>query len=93
MSRFAHVLGLSLQSGLGLIEALELSGRSSGRPLPESNARKMSDQVKNGRSLSDVLLTCKCLLGSARRIISSGEVLVVALAIFLPMRNMGTLLR
>ncbi len=59
MSRFAHVLGLSLQSGLGLIGALELSGRSSGRPLLESDARKMSDQVKNGGRLSEVLLACK----------------------------------
>ena len=135
VSRFAHVLGLSLQSGLGLIEALELSGRSSGRPLLESDARKMSDQVKNGGRLSEVLLTCKYLPGFARRMIASGEeaaelpkmcrlvarhydrevmhltknlgtiiepiaivglagvVLVVALAIFLPMWNMGTLLK
>ena len=93
VSRFAHVLGLSLQSRLGLIEALELYGRSSGRPLPESDAGKMSDQVKNGGRLSEVLLTCKYLPGFARRMIASGEVLVVALAIFLPMWNMGTLLK
>ena len=135
VSRFAHVLGLSLQSGLGLIEALELSGRSSGRPLLEFDARKMSDQVKTGGRLSEVLLTCKYLPGFARRMIASGEeaaelpkmcqlvarhydrevkhltknlatmiepivivglagvVLVVALAIFLPMWNMGTLLK
>ena len=135
VSRFAHVLGLSLQSGLGLIEALELSGRSSGRPMLEADARKMRDQVKSGGRLSEVLLACKYLPGFARRMIASGEeaaelpkmcrlvarhydrevmhltknvgtmiepiaivglaavVLIVALAIFLPMWNMGTLLK
>lgn len=73
VSRFSHVLGLSLQSGIGLIEALELSGRSSGTPLLESDTRKMSDQVKNGGRLSEVLLTCTYIPGFARRLVASGE--------------------
>ncbi len=135
VSRFSHVLGLSLQSGIGLIEALELSGRSSGRPLLESDTRKMSDQVKIGGRLSEVLLTCKYLPGFARRMVASGEeaaelprmcrivakhydrevthltknlstmiepiaivglaavVLIIALAVFLPMWSMGSLLK
>lgn len=135
VSRFTHVLGLSLQSGIGLIEALELSGRSSGRPLLESDSRKMRDQVKNGGRLSEVLLACDYLPGFARRMVASGEeaaelprmcrlvakhydrevehltknlstiiepiavvglaavVLIIALAVFLPMWSMGTLLK
>ena len=73
VSRFTHVLGLSLQSGIGLIEALELSGRSSGRPLLESDSRKMRDQVKNGGRLSEVLLACDYLPGFAKRMVASGE--------------------
>lgn len=73
VSRFTHVLGLSLQSGIGLIEALELSGRSSGRPLLESDSRKMSDQVKSGGRLSEVLLACDYLPGFAKRMVASGE--------------------
>jgi len=73
VSRFSHVLGISLQSGLGLIEAIEMSGRASGRPLLEIDARKMRDQVKSGGRLSEVLLACKYLPGFARRMIASGE--------------------
>jgi len=135
VSRFTHVLGLSLQSGIGLIEALELSGRSSGRPLLESDSRKMRDQVKSGGRLSEVLLACDYLPGFASRMVASGEeagelprmcrivakhydrevehltknlstmieplavvglaavVLIIALAVFLPMWNMGALLK
>ena len=73
VSRFTHVLGLSLQSGIGLLEALELSGRSSGRPLLESDSRKMRDQVKSGGRLSEVLLACDYLPGFASRMVASGE--------------------
>ncbi|MCH8344599.1 MAG: type II secretion system F family protein [Planctomycetes bacterium] len=134
VSRFAHVFGLSLQSGLGLIEALEMSGRSSGRPLLQADTERMRDQVKQGGRLADILLACAYLPGFARRLIAAGEeagelprmceivarhydrevahltrnlatliepvvivglaaiVLMFALAVFLPMWNMGALI-
>ncbi len=73
VSRFAHVFGTCVQSGLGLLEALELSGRSSGRPLLEADTRKMREQVKQGGMLTDVLVTCTYLPGFARRMIAAGE--------------------
>ena len=134
VSRFAHVLGTSLQSGLGLIDALEMAGGSSGRPLLQADIEKMREQVKEGGRLTDVMLACAYLPGFARRMIAAGEetaemprmceivarhydrevahltknlptvlepllivglagvFLIIALAIFLPMWDVGTLM-
>jgi type II secretory pathway component PulF len=134
VSRFAHVLGISAKSGLGLIDAIEMAGRASGRPLLMLDAQKMQDQVKHGGRLSDVLLDCNYLPPFTRRMMAAGEesaelskmcgivarhydrevahltknvttviepilivglagiVLLVALAIFLPMWNMASLI-
>jgi type IV pilus assembly protein PilC len=134
VSRFAHVLGISAKSGLSLIDALEMSGRASGRPMMMIDAQKMQDQVKHGGRLSDVLLDCNYLPPFTRRMLAAGEeaaelskmcgivarhydrevshltknvttviepilivglaavVLMVALAIFLPMWNMASLI-
>jgi type IV pilus assembly protein PilC len=73
VSRFAHVLGISVSSGLGLIEALEMSGKASGRPLLANEAQKMQDQVKHGGRLSDVLINCSYLPAFTRRMLSAGE--------------------
>lgn len=134
VSRFANVLGISLRSGLSLIDSLEMAGRASGRPLMAADAEKMKEQVNHGGRLTDVLLTCGYLPAFTRRMLSAGEeaaelprmcavvarhydrevthltknvttviepimivglagvVLLVALAIFLPMWNMTTLI-
>ena len=134
VSRFSHVLGTSLQSGLGLIDALEMAGGASARPLLQADCQKMREQVKEGGRLADVMLACAYLPGFARRMIAAGEetaemprmceivarhydrevehltknlptviepilivglagvFLVIALAIFLPMWDMGSLM-
>jgi len=73
VSRFAHVLGISVRSGLSLIEALEMSGRASGRPLLVADAEKMREQVNHGGRLADVLLTCNYLPAFTRRMLTAGE--------------------
>jgi type II secretory pathway component PulF len=73
VSRFSHVLGVCLQSGLGLIDALEMSGKSSGRPLLLLDSERMREQVRHGGRLSDVFLACRYLPAFARRMISAGE--------------------
>ena len=73
VSRFAHVFGLSFRSGLSLIDALDMSGRASGRPLLQSDAEKMKEQVNQGGRLSDCLNTCEYLPGFSRRMIVAGE--------------------
>lgn len=73
VSRFAHVFGLSLSSGLTLIDCLELAGRVSGRPLLRLDTEKMIDQVNTGGRLADVLMACTYLPGFAKRMITAGE--------------------
>ena len=133
ISRFAKVLGISLRSGLGLLEALEMSGKASGRPMLQEDAEKMCDQIRGGGRLRDVMISCQYFPPFTRRMLSAGDeaaelskmceivsghydrevshlskniataiepilivglaavVLIVALAIFLPMWNMGAL--
>ena len=134
ITRFTSVFSISLRSGLSLIDALEISGRASGRPLLLADAEKMREQVNLGGKLTDVLVTCMYLPAFARRMLSAGEdsgemskmceivsrhydrevthftksigtliepvmivglagvVLIVALAIFIPMWNMASLM-
>lgn len=73
VSRFTHVFGLSMRSGIGLIDALNLAGKASGRPLLEDDARKMRDQVNDGGRLTDVLSTCGYLPSFTRRMLAAGE--------------------
>jgi type IV pilus assembly protein PilC len=73
VSRFSHVLGTSLQSGLGLIDALDMAGGASGRPMLQADTQKMREQVKEGGRLTDVMLACAYLPGFARRMIAAGE--------------------
>ena len=73
LSRFTNVLGISLRSGLSLIEALEMGGRASGRPLLQIDAEKLRDQVNLGGRLSDAVVTCQYLPAFARRMIAAGE--------------------
>ena len=133
IGRFATVLGISLRSGLSLIEALSMAGRASGRPLLRAEADRLREQVNLGGRLSDTLISCRYLSPFTRRMLAAGEdagevpkmcqiisksydrevthlaknvttviepilivglagvVLTIALAIFLPMWNMGAL--
>lgn len=73
ISRFAQVLGISLRSGLSLLDALEMAGRASARPLLLEDAEKMREQVNHGGRLADVLLTCSYVPPFTRRMLSAGE--------------------
>jgi type II secretory pathway component PulF len=73
VSRFARVFGLCLSSGLGLIEAIEMAGRASGRAMMQRDADRMIEQVKAGGRVSAVLEACTYLPRFARRMIAAGE--------------------
>jgi type IV pilus assembly protein PilC len=73
IARFSQVLGLSLRSGLSLLEGLSLAGRASGRPLLACDAEKMREQVNHGGRLADVLLTCSYFPPFTRRMLTAGE--------------------
>jgi type II secretory pathway component PulF len=73
ISRFATVLGIALRSGLSIIDAVDMGGRASGRPLLQADAEKLRDQVNTGGRLSDVIVTCQYFPAFARRMIAAGE--------------------
>lgn len=73
IARFTRVLGISLSSGLNLIEAIELSGKASGRPLLQADAQKMIDQVRTGGRLGEVLGTCNYLTPFTKRMLGAGD--------------------
>lgn len=73
IGRFTRVLGVSLGSGLGLIDALSLAGDASGRPALARDVRLMVDQVRTGGRLSDVMNSCDYMTPFARRMLAAGE--------------------
>lgn len=73
ISRFAAVFGLSLSSGLGLIECLDMGGRASGRPMIAADAQRMIQQVRQGGRLSVMLHSCESVPAFARQLLCAGE--------------------
>lgn len=73
LARFSRVLGLSLTSGLGLVEAIELAGKASGRARLKADAAEMARHVKTGGSLADSLRGCAYLTPFTRRMLAAGE--------------------
>lgn len=71
--RFASVLGLGLASGIGLIESLEMGGRSAGRPLLRQDVQMLTKGVQQGKRLGDTLPQCAYLPRFVRQLIRSGE--------------------
>ena len=73
ISRFTRIFALSLQSGLGLIDSLELAGKAAGRPLLAKDVQKMVSQVRSGGRLMEVLVACKYLTPFTKRMLIAGE--------------------
>lgn len=73
VARFCRVLGLSVRSGVSLIDALDLAGRSSGRARLIADAGRLCEQVRTGGRLRDALSSCAYLPVFARRMLSAGE--------------------
>lgn len=73
LARFSRVLGLSLSSGLGLIESLELAGGASGRPMLRRDVDLLVQTVRQGGRLAEVLPQCHAMTPFARRMLIAGE--------------------
>ncbi|MCA9310148.1 MAG: type II secretion system F family protein [Phycisphaerales bacterium] len=135
MGRFSSIFGLSLSSGLGLIDSLDMAGRATARPMLQADTDRLISQVRQGGRLNEVIPTCAYFPAFVKQLLSAGEtsaelprmcgiisrhyhreskhlarnaatviepiliavltgtVLVVALAIFLPMWDMVSLLQ
>lgn len=73
IARFARVLGLTIGSGLPLVECLQLAGRSAGNPGAQRDAGLLAEQVRRGGRLSAAMRSCASLTPFARRMLSAGE--------------------
>lgn len=71
--RFARVFGLSLRSGLDVVESLEIGGASTGRPVFATDCQMMADRLRTGDSVKEVLDETAYLPGFAQRMLSSGK--------------------
>lgn len=73
VARFTRILGISLGSGLSLIDSLEMAGRSTGRPLLILEANRMSMGVRSGDRMGDMLRESTYIPPFARRMLTAGE--------------------
>jgi type II secretory pathway component PulF len=73
VARFTRVLSISLTSGLDLIQAIDAAGRSTGRPLFVQECDLMTERLRQGDQVGEVVRTSKYLPGFARRMISAGK--------------------
>jgi type II secretory pathway component PulF len=73
VGRFARVLGIGLQSGLDMIEALQMGARATGRPVFINDCTAMTDQLRQGEAIQQVMRTTRYLPSFARRMIGTGK--------------------
>jgi MSHA biogenesis protein MshG len=71
--RFARVLCIGLQSGLDVIEALQMGGRATARPVFVNECEAMVERLRQGENLPDVLRATRYLPSFARRMIGAGK--------------------
>ncbi len=72
-ARFSSVLGIGLDSGIEVIDAIEIASVSTGRPVFVAECEKMCNEMRSGTSLEDVINTSRSLPSFARRLLGSGK--------------------
>ncbi len=72
-ARFSRVMSIGLESGIEVIEAIEIAGGSTGRPVFQDECIRMCDRMRSGESLSDVINRTQGLPSFARRLFGSGK--------------------
>ena len=72
-ARFSSVMSIGLESGIEVIEAIEIAGMSTGRPVFQKECIDMCTEMRNGSPLEDVINDSKSLPSFARRLIGSGK--------------------
>jgi type II secretory pathway component PulF len=73
IARFCRVFGLCLNSGLGMIDAIHMAGKSSARSALMKDADRLVDQVRTGGRISIALIACEYITPFAKRMLTSGE--------------------
>ncbi len=72
-ARFSSVLSIGLDSGIEVIEAIEIAGMSTGRVVFQDGCSRMCIEMRNGGSLEDVVNNSSILPNFARRLVGSGK--------------------
>lgn len=72
-ARFSRVMSIGLESGIEVIEAIEIAGGSTGRPLFQDECVRMCDRMRSGEPLPDVINRATGLPSFARRLLGSGK--------------------
>jgi len=72
-ARFSRVMGIGLESGIEVIEAIEIAGGATGRPVFKAECVRMCDRMRSGESLPDVINQAHGLPSFARRLFGSGK--------------------
>lgn len=73
IGRFARVVSISLSSGLDLIEAVKIGGRSTGRPIFVRECEEMAERLRGGSAFIEVLRGSGTVPGFARRMLGAGK--------------------
>lgn len=73
VARFARVFGVSLSSGLPLLDALGMAGRASGAAMLLTDVDRLIDQVRTGSRMSGALGMVQYMPPFAKRMLISGE--------------------
>jgi len=72
-ARFSSVLSIGLESGIEVIESMEIAGMSTGRPVFQRECAEMCIEMRNGGSIEDIINESKVLPNFARRLLGSGK--------------------
>jgi type II secretory pathway component PulF len=73
IQRFAQVLGVSIHSGIGLIDSLQMAGESAGRPMLSRDVDLLVQSVRSGSRLAEVFPKCTYLTPFTKRMLTVGE--------------------
>jgi MSHA biogenesis protein MshG len=72
-ARFSRVMSIGLESGIEVIEAIEIAGGATGRPVFQEECVRMCDRMRSGDPLTDVINRAHGLPSFARRLFGSGK--------------------
>jgi len=72
-ARFTRVLSICLGSGLDIIESIGLSGRSTGSVLFREDCQVMTERLRGGESMGEVIRSAKRLPSFASRMLGAGK--------------------
>jgi len=73
IERFTKTLGILLESGVSVTDAIELAARSSENPTLESSSSKMIEMVKKGLTLREAMISINIIPTMVAEMVGTGE--------------------